>query len=1217
MSTTKQKPPRNGAPPPLLNPTTKSAKESPGLGNWLVALGQKPGHKDRDSTPARTHPISSLAKAAKETPTNVSNSFAALDEVEDDDEDRMEEEDVVDGAVTADPIDTRMQDMEGRNVKAGATMAHASTPTKKARRNSPPQSKSNSATVPVPPDESGNAEELSKKIQSKSKSTPRATKAATNAAIKAAKKLPPEASKLHNALPSKNSTDPTTPKKSPPSATLVTPAKKDNPEELVQPPNPDLHTKQPAKRPSKPPDDDSSVDTKKATTLPTAPPNPAAEAHKGVSARVTCQAEFSQGSAEDADGMTKVKQSAGKFLDFMMSTGDTNLILHGRGKKYASSPPVNFEALLTNMETNKAKKLLGIEGKVNNDATTITTSILFELTSSDPKALDNLNARCFAKLGNSSVVITSCTVRSSSSTAAKKSLKAQMEKANKLEEMSGGKVYRTEYCRFTLKLDLWSIPKHAKHKDSADYDKFVYQYLGETFDWINTKLGCDLLFCRWRKAFLISPISSKDGPFKKQFKAMNFLEFKKIFHRAIANPERRDMWGDVLIAFNCEKPDFQEFCRDQVSPKKGLSLYPKHLQDAEDTKPLFWILWSHDLLETKPLQETLSRLLKVEVEIRLKRINDDTKRGTKEEEMKKRAWHIQVSSDDEHMAHSTLKLLCRAGNPRNPLFSGQKLIPITGECLTDTEQAFMAKSIGRQHSFNEMAATIPCGSIKYLDMEVDTPSGHSISLRQAIGRMKRKDDPKVSLFMEVGWRISRRDGPTSQVLFVVTPEVRAEAQLAVNSLLPYCRHKYGDNIVRCFQASIVSAMAHITWDPVLLKAVSPNDAELEQMEEADALLGFDLDDEADDGAEGTGRMVDATPANALRSKMITGNKEVDTLGSYDAAKQGKPLPKAPPIAQKDGGTVISKDATEGTQTTSGTTRDKVSQLEAKLKAIAIKAGLWDSDDESISTTLTQQEKVQYLTQKVAEVAKLQAAQESWQKQKAASRSQATSSETTKETPAITKDVNPEELADGISPASAMDVDSAVDTSTAVRDVATKTGLALDSAVEVIKPAAGTNRESAIFLSGGSLSDSSDTTRDYSALIPPPIPPKSVDSLDALLAQAPPGAAKSSPLEETIPEEIDPAASGSGKDTSSQEEDDLTDDGSNSESSQMVRDESDNSDSAEASESDSKEESESDSESESDDESDGLVPLEDGNQVANPTQVEHDSASSGTTGAGED
>eukprot|EP00978_Attheya_sp_CCMP212_P029844 scaffold107526_cov28-Attheya_sp.AAC.1 len=48
------KPPRNGAPPPLAAPATKAAKESPGLGNWLVALGQKAGQKDRASTPAST-----------------------------------------------------------------------------------------------------------------------------------------------------------------------------------------------------------------------------------------------------------------------------------------------------------------------------------------------------------------------------------------------------------------------------------------------------------------------------------------------------------------------------------------------------------------------------------------------------------------------------------------------------------------------------------------------------------------------------------------------------------------------------------------------------------------------------------------------------------------------------------------------------------------------------------------------------------------------------------------------------------------------------------------------------------------------------------------------------------------------------------------------------------------------------------------------------------
>jgi hypothetical protein len=127
----------------------------------------------------------------------------------------------------------------------------------------------------------------------------------------------------------------------------------------------------------------------------------------------------------------------------------------------------------------------------------------------------------------------------------------------------------------------------------------------------------------------------------------------------------------------------------------------------------------------------------------------------------------------------------------------------------------------------------------------------------------------------------------------------------------------------------------------------------------------------------------------------------------------------------------------------------------------------------------------------------------------------------------------------------------------------------------------------------------------------------VDSLVVLLAQAPPGAAQNLDPEETIPEEIDPAATGTGTETAPQEDDDLTDDGSHSESSRMVRDESEEGSEAE---SESESESESEEESESDGESDGLESLEekdDANQPESLIQADNDSASSGATRAGED
>eukprot|EP00978_Attheya_sp_CCMP212_P029348 scaffold103987_cov20-Attheya_sp.AAC.1 len=67
----------------------------------------------------------------------------------------MDAEAVDDGADTEVATDSRMQDMELRNAKAAATMVHDSSPSTKARRNSPQLSKSISSTTHVPDDEPG------------------------------------------------------------------------------------------------------------------------------------------------------------------------------------------------------------------------------------------------------------------------------------------------------------------------------------------------------------------------------------------------------------------------------------------------------------------------------------------------------------------------------------------------------------------------------------------------------------------------------------------------------------------------------------------------------------------------------------------------------------------------------------------------------------------------------------------------------------------------------------------------------------------------------------------------------------------------------------------------------------------------------------------------------------------------------------------------------
>eukprot|EP00978_Attheya_sp_CCMP212_P019184 scaffold53460_cov24-Attheya_sp.AAC.1 len=62
-------------------------------------------------------------------------------------------------------------------------------------------------------------------------------------------------------------------------------------------------------------------------------------------------------------------------------------------------------------------------------------------------------------------------------------------------------------------------------------------------------------------------------------------------------------------------------------------------------------------------------------------------------------------------------------------------------------------------------------------------------------------------------------------------------------------------------------MAELTWDPDTGRVTSPSDNVIDAQEREDAALGFDLPDLAEDETEA--RLVDSTPANQLRSTLIT------------------------------------------------------------------------------------------------------------------------------------------------------------------------------------------------------------------------------------------------------------------------------------------------------------------------------------------------------------
>eukprot|EP00978_Attheya_sp_CCMP212_P045985 scaffold368430_cov59-Attheya_sp.AAC.4 len=127
-------------------------------------------------------------------------------------------------------------------------------------------------------------------------------------------------------------------------------------------------------------------------------------------------------------------------------------------------------------------------------------------------------------------------------------------------------------------------------------------------------------------------------------------------------------------------------------------------------------------------------------------------------------------------------------------------------------------------------------------------------------------------------------------------------------VLPYCRHFYDDSSLHSFHASSVADMHDVTWDIDLNKDVSPRDKILEDADKIDAHAGFDLDEIADDEVQrdliDTEGMEDNDKVT-VTSKLMTGNGDADTLGSFQKVNDNNSTTKEQEFTSND--SIVSND----------------------------------------------------------------------------------------------------------------------------------------------------------------------------------------------------------------------------------------------------------------------------------------------------------------------
>jgi hypothetical protein len=172
-------------------------------------------------------------------------------------------------------------------------------------------------------------------------------------------------------------------------------------------------------------------------------------------------------------------------------------------------------------------------------------------------------------------------------------------------------------------------------------------------------------------------------------------------------------------------------------------------------------------------------------------------------------------------------------------------------------------------------------------------------------------------------------------------------------------HSHGPAIKSAFHPTARIAMAEMTWDPIRRVVVSPNDEVYDTMHRDDDWMAFEnLDDvELPPNPTEDHRIADVTPpalpptaAELAAGRAMMGEDDAHTIGSLRAAQQNQAPPKSNKKAQRP------------------STQSELDQYKKSLKGLFTLNGMdFDSDDETIQTSLSIQDQMKGMKAMMKEV----------------------------------------------------------------------------------------------------------------------------------------------------------------------------------------------------------------------------------------------------------
>eukprot|EP00978_Attheya_sp_CCMP212_P025312 scaffold81137_cov52-Attheya_sp.AAC.5 len=462
----------------------------------------------------------------------------------------------------------------------------------------------------------------------------------------------------------------------------------------------------------------------------------------------------------------------------------------------------------------------------------------------------------------------------------------------------------------------------------------------------------------WYKAsFGVPPITLKDGTFADQFVAMSIGTFWRYFNRGALPRPGKEFWSDIFLAFNGDSRNFNRDSYQDLSNDFGVSLYAKGIQTSEYAERPYWFLYSHPDIDYDYLKIP-DGTPKPKYNPNVPTVSAAT---TTDESVLQAA---QLSCGSEHLQHISLILPTLFNRERSDhrLASHLRLVTAHGTAVTERERVYQTSARLRQLAYMSFAKTFVINTIVDLNTMFMGDSG-PISLRQFILGITRPSDPDDSepLFVEVGPKLQA----PGKVVLVVRPEAYLEAEPYVAGLFPMIVHFHGHRLAAAFHPTTRIVMAQMEWDPIRRVVISPHDHTYDDMNKDDDWLAFEnLNDVV--------LPVTEKAQAAAAGRAMIGEDDANTIGSLRAAQAN-----------------IAPPAKKGQQKRTDRTDSTIAEIErykASLKGLFLSAGMdFDSDDESISTSLTVREQMLGLKELMQQVQHVVATQKDLAEQKKASK----------------------------------------------------------------------------------------------------------------------------------------------------------------------------------------------------------------------------------------